>query len=60
MLSYISTVCYARRLIQTGIGLLRFVPKRSEIGDHVTVLLGARVPMIVRDNGPIYKVVGER
>lgn len=53
-------VCYRRRLFETSTGLIGLGPQGAENGDHVTILVGARVPIVLRKEGDRYKVVGER
>ncbi|KAK8139375.1 hypothetical protein PG984_002755 [Apiospora sp. TS-2023a] len=52
-------VCTDRRFFVTDKGRIGIGPEAMAEGDRVVILLGSRVPFLVREVGPRYRLVGE-
>ena len=47
-----------RRLVRTANGYLGLAPAETEVGDSVTLLKGAKTPVVIRERGEEWVVVG--
>ena len=52
-------IAYGRRVFITDLGYIGLVPLASMVGDEVCVLLGSKVPYVIRREGTQYRFVGE-
>jgi len=50
---------YGRRVFITELGYFGLAPIASMVQDQVCVLMGSKVPRIIRGDGDIYRFVGE-
>ncbi|KAK3983887.1 het-6-heterokaryon incompatibility protein, partial [Cladorrhinum sp. PSN332] len=48
-----------RRVFVTELGYIGLAPIASMLGDEVCVLMGSKVPHVIRRDGDIYRFVGE-
>jgi len=51
-------VCNARRFFVSNDGRFGWVPLRTQIGDHVCVFQGMRIPIILRSHNNRWEVIG--
>ena len=56
---HVERILILRKVFLTSEGLLGLCPKGAEKGDHVCILPGADVPMILRPEGENFRLVGE-
>ena len=56
---HVDRMLIGRKLFLTSDGLLGLCPKGAENGDQICILLGADVPMILRQEQEKYRLVGE-
>ncbi|KAH7371808.1 hypothetical protein BKA64DRAFT_715299 [Cadophora sp. MPI-SDFR-AT-0126] len=52
-------LCKGRRLVLTSMGYLCLAPVQSEVGDKIVVLVGGKVPYMLRKTGEGFEIVGE-
>lgn len=55
----VNTTCFGRCMMQTDKDNIGLVPATSEIGDHVFLVKGSTVPIVLRPQGDKWELVGE-
>lgn len=55
----LNTTCFGRRVMQMNGKYVGLVPDNSEIGDHIFIVTGSTVPLLLRPQGDMWELVGE-
>jgi hypothetical protein len=50
---------HAKRLVILKNNLLGFAPQQTEVGDKIVVLLGCNFPVVLREVGEHWELIGE-